>query len=395
VAGVDDGAKLTMWVRSATNDFSKRLVDRYNKTHKNKVTLTVVPGDSYLQKVGAAAGSNSLPDLLAADVVYSPNYVKQGLYQDISDRMKGLPFFADLAQAHIKAATADDKIYAVPHKVDSSLILYNKDLYKKAGLDPEVGPKTFDDMYNHAKAIRALGGDTYGFYFAGNCAGCNAYTAMPYGAAAGNLPVSLDGKTADVNNDALKQAFALYKKMYDEKIVASSAKTENGSTWVAGFLAGKVGLIPAGSFTFADLAKAKFDWGVAPLMSPDGSKTSTFVGGDVLGVSKSSKKFEQAFDFIAWTLGEEAQVEEIAKNGDLPARTDLSDNQYTAKDPRFSATVKGLANGYTPSALPYGATFNEPTGPWAALFREAIFGNDPEKAFTEAQTKIQAKLSAG
>ena len=65
---------------------------------------------------------------------------------------------------------------------------------------------------------------------------------------------------------------------------------------------------------------------VTPLMAPDGSKTSTFVGGDVAGISVSSKHKAQAWDFLKWTLDEQAQVEIIAKNGDLPGRTDLSGN---------------------------------------------------------------------
>src|SRR5438105_11939609 len=89
----DDGTQLTMWVRSATDQFSQRLVDAYNSSHKNHLALTIIPNDSYLTKVGAAAGSHSLPDILASDVVYSPNYTKQGLFQDISDDVKALPYY--------------------------------------------------------------------------------------------------------------------------------------------------------------------------------------------------------------------------------------------------------------------------------------------------------------
>lgn len=395
-AGADDGAKLTMWVRSSTDAFNQRLVDDYNATHKNKVTLTIIPVDNYLQKVGAAAGSGSLPDLLASDVVYSPNYVKAGLYRDLTAQVQALPHFADLVKAHLQAATKDGKIYAVPNKVDSSLIFYNKDLFKQAGLDPEAPPKNYTDIYDDAKAVRGIGGDTYGFYFAGNCPGCNAYTAFPYGAADGHPPISLDGKTADIDSDALKQAFTLYKRMFDEDLVPKGAKTEDGSTWTASFVAGKIGILPAGSFLFGDLvAKAKFDWGVAPLTNPDGSKSSTFVGGDVLGISAKSKKAAQAFDFIAWTLSDHAQVEDIAKNGDLPARVDLAGNPYTAKDPRLTATVQGLVNGYTPLALPYGALINDGTGPWLAGLRGVIFGSGGDAPLADAQKKIQAGLDAG
>ena len=103
----DVGAKLTIWMRNATGAYTKALVDTYNSTHKNQVALTVIPDNNFVQKVGQAAGSHSLPDLLATDVVYSPNFVKQGVFADVTDKLKALPFFDKLGPAHIKAASAD------------------------------------------------------------------------------------------------------------------------------------------------------------------------------------------------------------------------------------------------------------------------------------------------
>src|SRR5262249_2855278 len=146
-----------MWVRSATDQFSQRLVDAYNKGHKNQVKLTVIPNDSYLAKVGAAAGSNSLPDILASDVVYTPNYTKQGLFQDISADIKALPSYSGVAKSHLDVASYKGKTYAVPHKLDSSVFFYNKNLFKQAGLDPEKPPKNFDEILTYARAINKLG----------------------------------------------------------------------------------------------------------------------------------------------------------------------------------------------------------------------------------------------
>ena len=61
--GVDDGSELTLWTRAPLEKQAKLLVEAYNASHKNQVKLTVVPNDDYVAKVGAAAGSGSLPDL--------------------------------------------------------------------------------------------------------------------------------------------------------------------------------------------------------------------------------------------------------------------------------------------------------------------------------------------
>ena len=88
--GIDDGSTLTLWTRAPLEKQANLLVDAYNASHENQVELTVVPNDDYVAKVGAAAGSGGLPDLFAADIVYVPNWVEQGLFQDISAQIDGL-----------------------------------------------------------------------------------------------------------------------------------------------------------------------------------------------------------------------------------------------------------------------------------------------------------------
>ena len=393
----DDGTTLTMWVRSATDQFSQRLVDAYNASHKNRVTLTIIPNDNYLTKVGAAAGSNSLPDILASDVVYTPNYTKQGLFQDITGELGALSYRSSVAGSHLAVASVSGKVYAVPHKLDSSVLFYNKDLFTQAGLDPAKPPANFAEILDYARKITALGNGITGFDIAGSCGGCGVYTLFPYAWANGVKVLSDDGKKVDINNDTFKQIFGLYRQLTNEKLVASSDSTQDGSTWPNNFLSGKVGMLALGSPIVGALQQQKiFQWGVTSLMSPDGKKTSTFVGGDVAGISKSSKHKAQAWDFLKWTLDENAQVEIIAKNGDLPGRTDLSGNKYTGSDPRTKFIADGLRNGVTPFALPFGDLFNNPNGPWVETIRGAIYGPDLNKALADGQAKIQSGLdSAG
>lgn len=391
--GGDTGVELTMWVRSATDDFSTRLVDEYNATHENQVELTVIPNDNYLQKVGSAAGANALPDVLAADVVYSPNYTSQGLYIDISDKVAALDYGDQLAPSHLEAGSWEGTLYAVPHKLDSSVMYYNKDLFEQAGLDPEKPPTNFDEVLEYSRAVSELGDDIYGFNMGGNCGGCGVYTMFPYAWAAGEEVLSADGTTANFDTPVWREIFALYKATWDEGMNPQSALSEDGSTWQSAFLAGKVGVFAQGSPIVSEImTQATFDWGVTPLMAPDGSGTATFVGGDVAGITRSSENVDAAWNFLEWTLSEEAQVEIIAKNGDLPGRLDLTDNEYTSSDPRTKLIADGVANGYTPFALPFGDLFNNPNGPWVEMMRDAIFGDDAEAAIVNGQEKIQAGL---
>ena len=177
----DDSASktVTLWVASPTEAFTQALVTKYNATHENKVELTAIPDDGFLQKVGSAAGAKSLPDILVSDVVYMPNYTSQHILLDITDRINALPYANALAPSHIANGTWQNKKYGVPHKLASSVLFYNKDLFTKAGLDPQKPPTNFDEMLADARAIHAIGPNVYGFDFGGNCGGCTEYTMFP------------------------------------------------------------------------------------------------------------------------------------------------------------------------------------------------------------------------
>lgn len=390
-ASGDTGATLTMWTRAATEAQTKLLVDAYNKTHKNRVKLTVIPNDTYIQKVGQSAASGDLPDLFASDVVYAPNFATKNLWLDITDRIDSLPYATDLAEASVAAGAVDGKKYVVPHVIDTSVLFYNKGLYKKAGLDPEKPPTTLKEFVEHARAITEYGQGNYGTYFGGNCGGCTAFTWWPSMWADGAEILNAEGTEANFADPAAVAVFDVFRQVYEEGLSAPGAKSETGATWVAAFTKGNIGVMHMPSSTLDTMPKT-IDVGVAPIPGVNGGQ-STFVGGDVLGVSANSANADEAWDFIAWTLSDEAQVEILAKNHYQLARTDLSSNRYTSSDERLVTINSVLADGQTPIALNFGQTFNDPNGPWLTVVRDAVFG---DRSKIEADNKaVSASLAGG
>ncbi|MBR8639733.1 sugar ABC transporter substrate-binding protein [Streptomyces tuirus] len=371
--GVDDGTKLTMWTRAATRPQSEALVEAYNASHQNKIELTVVPTDDYQAKVGAAAGSRDLPDLFASDVVFVPNYTSSGLFADITERVDALPFAEHLAQSHIKAGTFEDKKYVVPHTLDLSVLFYNKELYRKAKLDPDKPPATLRDWDRQARAVDALGGGVDGTFFGGNCGGCGVFTWWPSVWAAGDDVLNKEGTEADLASGTAKKVYDTYRGWVRDGIVAPGAREETGTTWTGVFPKGKVGVMPMPSTTLGLMPK-DLDLGVAPIPGPDGGK-STFVGGDAIGISATSESADQAWNFLAWSLGDKAQVDVVAAHKDVVARTDLASNKHSQADPRLVTINELVAHGRTPYALKFGQTFNDPNGPWLTLMRNAVFGD--------------------
>jgi multiple sugar transport system substrate-binding protein len=393
VQSTDDGTKITMWTRSSTAPFTEALVKAYNASHKNQVTLTVIPFDAYQQKVAAAAGSKQLPDIISSDVVYTPNYVSKGILRDLTPQVEALPFAKNLAPGHIESSSKDGKIYAVPHDIDLSAVFYNKVLFKRAGLDPEAPPTTLTGWMDAARKINSLGSGVNGFYFGGNCGGCMLFTTWPSVWADGGTVMNDEGTAAQLDAPEAKNVYALYRKAWEEKLTPRAAETETGATFGAAFGTGKIGIQILGATAYGSYKQDdSLQIGVAPVPGVNGGESS-FIGGDVLGIPTSSANANAAWNFLEWSLSEEAQINVIAKGGNLPARTDLADNEYSAKDPNI-ATLGGLvAKGKTPVSANFGSVFNDAQGPWGTYYREAIFG-DPSK-LDAANAEITSALESG
>lgn len=388
--GVDDGTALTMWTRAPLERQAKALVEAYNASHSNQVKLEIIPNDDMEGKVGAAATNNELPDLLAGDVVRLPYWVDSGMFADLSDKLDSLPFASDLARGHLDAGTSVDGVkHTVPFVTDISVMVWNKDLYTEAGLDPEQGPTTLAEFVEQAKAVAALKKDgVSGTYFGGNCGGCLVFTWFPHIWASGDEVLSADGAESLLNGDSAKAVYAAFKDLVDSGAVGSGAKEETGATWTAPFSEGKVGVMAyPNTSTFAAI-EAGINAGVTAIPGVNGG-SSTFLGGDAMGISKDSRNADQAWNFLAWMLSDDAQLEVVAKNGEVPSRVSLLDNEYTSKDPIALTMNATVANGRTPVATYFSEAFNAPGSPWTVLFRNAVFeGADTVDADNQAITDI-------
>jgi multiple sugar transport system substrate-binding protein len=381
-----------MWTRAATQTQAQELVAAYNATHQNKVDLTIVPTDDMQAKVGAAAGAGSLPDIISGDVVFMPNWTSQGLFTDITSKLNALPFVSTLASGPIKAATAGGKEYGIPFIMDLSVWVYNKDLFTKAGLDPNKPPTTLKEYDADARAINKLGGGVNGTFFGGNCGGCQVFTWWPSIWADGSQVMNADGTQSLLGSDEAKAVYAIFAGEAKDGIAASGSKSETGPTWVSFFPKGNIGIMPYPGSLLSSIPPA-VNFGVAPIAGLNGGQ-STFIGGDAVGITANSKASDQAWNFLAWTLSDYAQVEIVAKGGNIVARSDLANNKYAAADPRIVTVNQVAAKGVTPLAKNFGQTFNDPNGPWLVLTRDAVFNGADSSKLDADNAKITASLGS-
>jgi multiple sugar transport system substrate-binding protein len=394
-AGQAQADEITFWVRASDGGFVTPVVKAWNDSHPNKVNLTVVPNDDFVTKFGTASAAGAAPDVVAIDLIFVPAFSSAGQLADITDEAKKLPFYQSLSPSHTRLAMYQGKQYALPFSAESSMLLYNKSLFKKAGLNPDQPPKTWAELEADAKKITALGGGVKGFYFSGACGGCNIFTMTPYVWASGGDVLSADGKTATLDNPALKGTLAMYRRMWEAGEMPSSAKTDSGANFINTFLTGKVGMVGSGAFSIGLLKKEhpEIDFGLAYLPGKDGG-WSSFAGGDSIAIPVSSQHKQQALEFIKWCLSEQVQIDQFAKNGSIPVRSDLASNQYSKLDGRYEIASTAMEKGHTPYSAKFNQLINDPNGPWLAMIQEAVFGKGVDSAVATAQQSFTKILNA-
>ena len=382
---------LSLWSRDSDQALVTALVEDWNATHDNQIEPTIIPAAQFVTKFATAVAGGVGPDLVAIDLVYTPAFMEAGQLTDITEQAKSLPFFDKLSPSHVKLGTwSDGNIYALPFSAEGSVLGYNKDLFRQAGLDPDKPPTNWTDIEAAAKKITALGNDTYGYYFSGACAGCNVFGMLPLVWASGGDILSADYSQPTFTDPKVAAALEFFHRMYTEGVIPEGAKVDDGTDFLNAFTSGKIGMVGTGAFSIATL-KTQYpdvDLGITFLPGQDGGRSS-FAGGDNIAIPTGSEHVDEAFEFIQWLLSDQVQLEQYAKNSQLPVRTDLAKNKYFAEDPRLTTATEAMALGKTPYSVVYNQLLNDNNGPWLQMLQDAIFGGDVKGATETAQGRAE------
>lgn len=381
---------LTMWVRESAADPGKLMTDLWNSTHENKIELTAIPDTDLVTKLATSVAGGNAPDLVSFDLIYMPDFMKAGFLTDVTEQVNADPRYATHVQAYKDIATYEGKIYGVGFTPDVSVLVWNKDLFKQAGLDPEKGPATIQEIVDDARKVRALGPDTYGFWFSGACPGCNIFVTSPMMVAAGSKILPRNGTDEALTGDGVKAVLEAYKTMWDEGLVPANAETDTGANFVSAFASGNIGIAGTGGFLISLMKRENpdFNYGLTLLPGVEAGQVSGFVGGDVVAVPANGKNEAAAREFLTWVLSDEAQLQGLAKNSILATRTDLADNEFTKGNDKVQVTARALAAGYVPWVFHFADMVNSDSSPWIGMLQQAIFDGDVDGAITDARAAM-------
>ena len=212
-----------------------------------------------------------------------------------------VPGFSQLLPGVKQNIQDGGKTYALPINYYTQGLIYNRDLFKKAGLDPDKPPTTWDEVEADAAKISALGGGITGYedYSGGNTGGWH-FASELY--SLGGKVVSDDGKKAAFNSDQGKQVLQRLMTMRKDGGIGATPVPK----WDAAFpplATGKVGMFIGAPDVIQHLVEVlgadKSLYGMGPIPGAGGPATGTLAGGDVYyfkkGLTPNQVKAE-----IAW-----------------------------------------------------------------------------------------------
>jgi len=205
-------------------------------------------------------------------------------------------------------STADGKMLSLPFNSSTAITYWNKDAFKKAGLDSEKAPKTWPETFAAAQKLRAAGTPC------GLTAGWISWTQIEQFSAWHNIPLAtkangLEGADAilEFNNPvASNHVQKLAEAQKDKSFDYGGRTTEPEGK----FLNGECGIIQTSSAAYGIFkAGAKFDFGLAELpYYPDvpGAPQNSIIGGASLWVMGGKKPEEykgvaKFFTFLSQT----------------------------------------------------------------------------------------------
>ncbi|OIJ98027.1 extracellular solute-binding protein [Streptomyces colonosanans] len=358
--GSDSGSKsdgpvtITWWDTSnATNEAPtyKALVQDFEKDNpKIKVKYVDVPFDQAQNKFDTAAGSKGAPDVLRSEVGWTPAFAKKGYFLPL-DGTEALADQAKFQPSLIKQAQYDGKTYGVPLVTDTLALVYNKELFKKAGLDK--APATWDELKADAAKIKdKTGVDGY-------WGSTQAYYAQSFLFGEGTDTVDVDAKKITMNAAAAKKGYGTWLSLFSGKGLHKADTTADAYAHIQdAFVNGKVAAIIQGpweitNFYQGSAFKDKSNLGIATVPAGSSGKAGAPTGGHNLSVYAGSDKAHQeaALKFVNFMTSAKTQEAIALKNSTLPTRDDAYTAQVKA-DPGIAGYQGVLPAAQPRPALP-------------------------------------------
>ncbi|PZF14870.1 ABC transporter substrate-binding protein [Curtobacterium sp. MCPF17_011] len=333
--GAGGRQEVTMWGSWSGDqvDQINTMTSAFNKA-QTKYTVKYVPQELVEQKLLTAIAGGKVPDLVLWDRYQTSLYAPKGALQAIDDRVEedGVDTEEFYPQA-LSEMRHDGKLYGLPLLVDNRSLVYNEDLFAKAGLTP---PTTWDELKTDARELTVTkGGKLQQSGFMLNDPGLFSMWLQQ----AGGRLLNKDGTKTAFNSPEGVEVLDFWKSLTDDGVYTNGFGDSNDV-----FAAGQAAMKYDGPWDVPNLEKADgLKWGVTePVAGPSGQKGAV-MGGFGLVIPTGAQQSDGAWAFEKWWATKPENGVDFAKvSGWIPANRSSANDPFFTDDPRYAGFVKTL-----------------------------------------------------
>lgn len=341
--------KVVFWTHYVDDQkFTEQAVADFNKAHKGKikVEMKMVSNDNYNNVLLLALKNNTNAPDIFADGISLPQLVDQKYVAPLDDLMGSDMKNRVEGFKALGSNWMDGKWYSLPMRGYNFRLVYNKDMFKAAGLDPNSPPKTYAEVIEAAKKLTNPEKKQYGFMLpTGESWIWWIYGNQPSYASGKSF---IDLKTLQYDFTAAKPALETYLQMKQDGSLYPGGTSMKNDPARAQFSAGNVGMMFAASWdvgVFNDQFPAKIDWGVAPLPSETGTQQgkTEFNFGSYLLINNNSKVKKAAMEFYEFLLSPTELTKYYEQGYGIPVYPGITD-KATAPTKNGAAGFADISN---------------------------------------------------
>ena len=306
--------------------------DEFEKATGATVNIETLPQSEVISKTQLTLSSQSPDyDVVMFDHKYTTQFAEAGWIVPLSDFIDAEKYdTSDYMQGFVSALSYNEKIYGLPFYGESTMLMYNKEMFEAAGIDG--APKTADEFWDACDKLKEAGYNAFACR-ANRDEGQNVYIWTGFFLGAGADWFDADGKLSINTPEAVAGTEAFIKALQNYSI--NGVESYNWDNVQLAFQQGSIAMaIDATNFAarLEDESQSTVVGKVGYSVVPEGlSVPSTSTWG--LGINSASENQELAWEFIKWCLGDEIMLKTSIDGlrADVTRSSVMNSEEYTTK----------------------------------------------------------------
>jgi multiple sugar transport system substrate-binding protein len=278
LGGAAAAGEIVWWTPNWGEARARELATQFESANPGiTIRVEITTSDGLPQRVLTALQSGSPPDIMEVQHGWVNSYAQNGLVLPLDDTIQDQD---DYAVEAINTVTWDGQLWAIPYRMETRAVLYNRGDFEAAGLDPDAPPETWDELVEAATALTREGKS--GFAITGGGEVGNTLTAsLPFVWMAGGDIISEDLTTATINQPEAVEGVTFFTDFYKKGLSPASTLENDNNVNRRLFIAEAISMFLGGQFDLVPIAteNPEIDLGVMMTPHPEGKPPSGVLGG--------------------------------------------------------------------------------------------------------------------